>query len=44
LDYYQRYPGMVGALTPKDILRVTKRFLDPDNMAIASAGPNGRPQ
>ncbi|MEK6587383.1 MAG: pitrilysin family protein [Chloroflexota bacterium] len=44
LDYYQRYPGMVGALTPKDILRVSKRFLDPDNMAIASAGPNGRPQ
>ena len=43
LDYYQRYPGLVRSFTSKDILRVAKRFLDPDNMAIASAGSNGRP-
>jgi len=44
LDYYQRYPGLVRDFTAKDILRVARRFLDPDNMAIASAGSNGRPQ
>ncbi len=44
LDYYQRYPGLVRSFTAKDILRVAKRFLDSDNMAIASAGSNGRPQ
>lgn len=43
LDYYQRYPGLVRSFSSKDILRVAKRFLDPDNMAIASAGSNGRP-
>src|SRR3990172_657418 len=44
LDYYQRYPGLVAGFTAKDILRVSRRFLDPDNMAIASAGSNGRPE
>jgi zinc protease len=43
LDYYQRYPGLVASFAAKDILRVSRRFLDPDNMAIASAGSNGRP-
>jgi zinc protease len=43
LDYYQRYPGLVRSATGKDILRVARRFLDPDNLAIASAGPDGRP-
>ncbi len=42
LDYYQRYPGLVASFAAKDILRVSRRFLDPDNMAIASAGSNGR--
>jgi zinc protease len=42
MDYYQRYPGLVASFAAKDILRVSKRFLDPDNMAIASAGSNGR--
>lgn len=39
LDYYQRYPGIVAAVTKEEILRVARRFIDPDNMAIASAGP-----
>ncbi len=43
LDYYQRYPGLVASFAAKDILRVSRRFLDSDNMAIASAGSNGRP-
>lgn len=39
LDYYQRYPGLVAGVSPKDILRVAKRFLDPDRLAIGTAGP-----
>ena len=45
LDYYQKYPGIVASVTRDDILRVAKRFLDPDNLAIVSAGapfPNGQ--
>lgn len=39
LDYYQRYPGLVAAATPQHILDVSRRFIDPDNLAIGSAGP-----
>ena len=39
IDYYQKYPGIVASVTREDVLRVAQRFLDPDNLAIASAGP-----
>ncbi len=39
LDYYRRYPGLVADVGRKDILRVAKRFIDPDRLAIGSAGP-----
>lgn len=39
LDYYQRYPGLVAAVSPQDILRASRRFIDPDRLAIGTAGP-----
>jgi zinc protease len=39
LDYYQRYPGLVQSVTPDDILVVVQKYLHPDRMAIAVAGP-----
>ncbi len=38
LDYYQRYPDLVRAVTPERILQAARRFLDPDRLAIAVAG------
>jgi len=38
LDYYQKYPSLIAGVTRDDILRVAQRFIDPDNLAIASAG------
>ncbi len=39
LDYYQRFPELVSAVTRKEILEVAQRFVDPDRLAIAVAGP-----
>jgi zinc protease len=39
LDYYLKYPDMVRAVTPQQILETSRRFLDPARLAIASAGP-----
>ena len=39
IDYYQKYPTLVADVTRDEILRVAQRFIDPDNLAIASAGP-----
>jgi zinc protease len=41
LDYYQRYPNLVAAVTRDDVFRAAKRYLDPDHLAIAIAGPIG---
>ena len=38
LDYYQRYPSLVAAVTRGQILQVARQFLDPDRLAIAVAG------
>lgn len=40
LDYYQRYPERVAALTREEVLQVTKKFLHPDRLAAAVAGPD----
>lgn len=40
LDYYLQYPDLVQAVTPIKILEVAQRFLDPQRLAIAIAGPN----
>jgi zinc protease len=39
LDYYRRYPGIVRAVTPQQILEIARQYLDPDRMGIAVAGP-----
>lgn len=38
LDYYQRYPALINAVTPEEVLAVTRRYLDPDRLAITYAG------
>jgi zinc protease len=39
LDYYRLYPARVEKITPADVLDVSRRYLDPDKLAIISAGP-----
>ncbi len=38
LDYYLRYPGLVSAVTATEILEAAKRYLNPERLAIATAG------
>lgn len=40
LDYYQRYPAMVRAVTPEDVLETARRYWNPDRLAIISSGPD----
>lgn len=39
LDYYRNYADLVKAVTPEEILSAVKKYLNPDKMAIAIAGP-----
>jgi zinc protease len=39
LDYYRRYPDMVRAVNPEQVLEASRKFLHPDKLAIAIAGP-----
>jgi zinc protease len=39
LDYYRRYPDMVRAVTAEQVLSAVNKYLDPDRLAIAIAGP-----
>jgi zinc protease len=39
LDYYRRYPELVRAVTAEQILETARRYLDPERLAIAVAGP-----
>lgn len=38
LDYYLRYPDLVSAITPSEIMEIARQYLDPDRLAIAVAG------
>jgi zinc protease len=38
LDYYLRYPDLIRAVTPAEILETAQRYLHPDCLAIATAG------
>jgi zinc protease len=38
-DYYRRYPEMVRAVTPDDVLTTARKYLHPDRLAVAVAGP-----
>jgi len=42
LDFYQRYPDLVASITREHVLATSRRFLEPDVMAIAVAGPGAR--
>lgn len=39
LDYYQRYEGLVRAVTRDDVLTTARKYIDPDRLVIATAGP-----
>ncbi len=39
LDYYQRYADLINAVTPEKAMRVAQRYLHPDRLGIAVAGP-----
>jgi zinc protease len=39
LDYYQRYEGMVRTVTRGDVLEAARKYIDPDRLVIATAGP-----
>jgi zinc protease len=39
LDYYRRYPDLVRAVNEQDVLTSARKYLDPDRLGIAIAGP-----
>jgi len=39
LDYYLRYPDLVREVKPEAVLKAIQKYLDPDKLAIAIAGP-----
>ena len=38
LDYYLSYSDLINAVTPAEILETAQRYLNPDRLAIATAG------
>lgn len=41
LDYYQRYPAAIQAVTRDEVLEVARQYLNADNLAVAVAGSIG---
>ncbi len=39
LDYYRRYADLIRAVTPEQVVEAVRKYLDPDRLAIAIAGP-----
>lgn len=39
LDYYRRYPQLIRAMTDTEVLETARRYLHPDRLGIAIAGP-----
>jgi len=39
LDYYHRYTDLVNEIAVDDVLTVARKFINPDILAIATAGP-----
>lgn len=39
LDYYRRYPDRVRAVTVEDVLETARKYIDPERLVIATAGP-----
>ncbi len=43
LDYLDRYPGIIRALTRDELLEAAQRHLDPERLAVGVAGPAPAP-
>lgn len=41
LDYLVNYPEMIYSLTADDLQKAVRRYLNPDALVVAVAGPNG---
>jgi zinc protease len=39
LDYLDRYPGIINALTREQVREATRRYLSTDHLVVVSAGP-----
>ena len=39
MDYYQRYEGLVRKVTRADVVEVARKYIDPERLVIATAGP-----
>jgi zinc protease len=39
LDYYRRYADLVNEVSAEDVLNAARKFIDPDKLVIAFAGP-----
>jgi zinc protease len=39
LDYYRRYADLVNEVSAEDVLNTARKFIDPDKLVIAVAGP-----
>ena len=39
LDYYRHYEGLVNEVSQGDVLNTARKFIDPDKLAMAVAGP-----
>jgi zinc protease len=39
LDYYRGLPGAIRAITREQVLETARRYLDPERLAVAIAGP-----
>ncbi|MGI6740397.1 MAG: M16 family metallopeptidase [Brevefilum sp.] len=39
LDYFLTYPNLVQAVTGEDILQASQKYLDPERLGVAIAGP-----
>ena len=39
LDYYRQYPDMVKAVTLEEIRETAQKYIDPEHLVIATAGP-----
>jgi zinc protease len=39
LDYYRNYADQINAITVQDVLAAAQRYLDPEKLAVAVAGP-----
>ena len=43
LDFLERYPALIRAVTREDVQAVAQKYLDTENYALAIAGPYGEP-